>query len=245
MHDPWMDRLSEYLDGTLEADDVRSLERHLDECEACSVTLRELRIVVDRAHTVEDSPPERDLWSGIAARIATPADREPVVPVLHIEGAPTGAVSSRHARRAQRRFSFTMPELAAAALLLVSLSASAVWWLGQRNAGPEPMMGAIAHTSGGAGGNGQLVAIALPEDRFDADIAELERTLDDAREVLDPATVEVIERSLDIIDQAINDARTALAADPGNPHLTRQLDNTMRRKLEILRRAHRVQRVGA
>jgi hypothetical protein len=241
MHDPWMDRLSEYLDGTLEAADVRSLELHLDECEACSVTLRELRIVVDRAHTVEDSPPERDLWSGIAAQLVAPADREPVVPVLRIAGAPTGAA----ALRAPRRFSFTMPELAAAAVLLISLSTSAVWWLGQRTAGPEPMMGAIAHTSGGEGGNGQLVAIAPPENRFDADIAELERTLDDAREVLDPATVEVIERSLDVIDQAIDDARTALAADPGNPHLTRQLDNTMRRKLEILRRAHRVQRVGA
>lgn len=231
MHDPWTDRLSEYIDGALGPDVARSVEQHLEECTACRVTLEELRTVIARARAVEDSAPERDLWDGIAARIsARPTQTAPDVVPLRV--------------RTGRRFSFTLPELAAAALILVALSAAAVWWLGSHAAGPAPTMGAIVHTAGDAGVNGQLVTLATAENRFDDDIAALERTLDDARELLDPATIDVIERSLEVIDQAITDARVALAADPGNPHLTRQLDNTMRTKLEVLRRAHRVQRVG-
>lgn len=241
MHDPWMDRLSEYLDASLVPDEAAAMERHLAECDACRSTLHELRSVVALAQSLEDSPPDRDLWDGIASRIAAPAAADPSVLPLRR----TAAGSDQYDRRqARRRFSFTIPELAAAAMLLVALSAGAVWWLAGRSAMPVTTVGAIAHTAGDVPDNGRLVTDVPAGNGINADIAELERTLDDARELLDPATVDVIERSLESIDQAIGDARAALAADPDNPHLTRQLDNTTRKKLEILRRAHRVQRVG-
>jgi hypothetical protein len=81
---------------------------------------------------------------------------------------------------------------------------------------------------------------SVPEhESYDRDVAELERALEENRGSLDPATVEVIERSIEAIDAAILDARDALASDPGNPHLHRQLDSTMRKKLDVLRRATR------
>ena len=80
---------------------------------------------------------------------------------------------------------------------------------------------------------------------YNSDVAELEQALQQQRGQLDPQTVEVVERSLESIDQAIDDARTALSADPGNPYLHRQLDNNMQKKLDILRRATRVNRAGS
>jgi hypothetical protein len=57
-----------------------------------------------------------------------------------------------------------------------------------------------------------VVARVRPE--FTDDVVELERALEQNRAQLDPATVEVIERSLESIDRAIEDARAALAAIP-------------------------------
>jgi hypothetical protein len=119
-----------------------------------------------------------------------------------------------------------------------------VWWLSGAGSRPETAVGAIAHTSDTPPADALLVATAPPSDRYAADTAELEAALAAARDQLDPATVEVIERSLESIDQAIADARAALDADPDNPFLTRQLDNTMQRRLDVLRRAGRVQRAG-
>src|SRR5438445_400088 len=54
---------------------------------------------------------------------------------------------------------------------------------------------------------------------------------------LDSATVRVLTQSLVTIDSAIVQARRALAADPGSAYLNQHLADTMRRKLELLRRA--------
>jgi hypothetical protein len=74
---------------------------------------------------------------------------------------------------------------------------------------------------------------------YDAAVAELQTTLDEGRQSgrLDSATVRVLTQSLATIDSAIVQARQALAADPGSAYLNQHLAATMRRKLELLRRA--------
>ena len=57
------------------------------------------------------------------------------------------------------------------------------------------------------------------------------------RGTLDTTTVRIIEQNLAVIDRAIADARRALAADPGNAYLNAHLAGTMRRKIDLLRRA--------
>jgi len=47
----------------------------------------------------------------------------------------------------------------------------------------------------------------------------------------------VLEESLATIDRALERSRTALAADPANPYLNAHLQETMRRKVELLRQA--------
>src|SRR2546428_389250 len=67
--DRWTDRLSEYLDGELDAREARDLEAHLAACAACAGTLAALREVAARAAAVGPREPARDLWPGIAARL--------------------------------------------------------------------------------------------------------------------------------------------------------------------------------
>ena len=51
------------------------------------------------------------------------------------------------------------------------------------------------------------------------------------------ATVSVVEQNLTVIDQAVDEARRALADDPANADLSGYLLETRRRKLDLLRHA--------
>jgi hypothetical protein len=234
MSDHWTDRLSDYLDGELAPAEADVLEQHLVACDECRTTLAELRSVVEAAAALPVMEPSRDLWAGIAAGIGA-ADKPETIDLQQYA-----------ARRAvQRRFSFSMPQLAAAAVLLVAISAGGMWWLVGGHDGPQQVAGVIVHAADLPANGARLVSTAPERTPLDGDIARLEAALDEARDRLDPATVEIIERSLDAIDQAIDDARAALVADPGNAQLERQLDNTMQKKLDVLRRVYSVQRAGA
>jgi len=50
--------------------------------------------------------------------------------------------------------------------------------------------------------------------------------------------VRIVRKNLAIIDRAIADARIALRNDPGNAYLNLHLADTMRRKVELLRRVN-------
>lgn len=257
MHDPWRDRLSEYLDDDLAAADRAALEAHLTECDDCRATLAELREVITLARNLEDRAPARDLWTGIRDRIgfAAAGDLE-VVADLEVAADLTasprgGAVPFR--RRPPRRFSFTIPQLAAAGIALVFLTGSAVWFLGTGPGGggtvdgvgaPGPGGTATANTPGapaiqpGAPATPRFashLATDLAGAQYDAAIADLQQALAAGRELLAPATIAVLEENLKIIDRAIDEARDALAEDPANVYLTNYLTDTMRRKLELLR----------
>ncbi len=220
MNDQWTDRLSEYLDDDLSSAEVTALEAHLAACASCRATLDELRRVVARARALDDRPPATDLWPGIATGIGLAPGAHPVV--------------SLGQRRARRRLSFTVPELAAAAIALAMLSGGAARLL-LRGSKAGPMA-----TTATPAPMPMLVNAGAPgtNARYAAAVADLERALEQGRGRLDTATVRVIEKNLSIIDRAIREAQSALAADPGNAYLNLHLAEQMRRKLELLRRAN-------
>src|SRR5262249_59745302 len=67
MNDIWTNRLSEYIDGELNATERAALDAHLASCGRCYATLADLRDVVARAKSLGDREPAKDLWAGIRA----------------------------------------------------------------------------------------------------------------------------------------------------------------------------------
>jgi len=214
----WTERLSEYLDGTLSGAERLECDRHLVDCAGCRATLDELRRVVARAQTLADRAPRADLWSGIASRI----------------GVSRPGVASLTEHRARRRIAFTLPQLAAASLALVLLSAGGVWLA------LAPRSGAVPAPVVAVGDAGAYRLAAYTKARgaqYDQQVAELQQELDANRSRMDTATVRVIEKNLAIIDAAITEARRALASDTASAYLNLHLADTMRRKLQLLRTA--------
>ena len=82
-----------------------------------------------------------------------------------------------------------------------------------------------------------VVPVDFADQQYEAAVTDLERMLREHRERLDPRTVVVLERNLRVIDDAIAEAREALAADPANTLLNAHLAGARQRKLDLLRRA--------
>src|SRR5207253_1558774 len=78
------------------------------------------------------------------------------------------------------------------------------------------------------------------EECYSPAIRDLRRTLDLQRGTLSPATLSVVERSLVTIDNAIAEARSALAADPANQALVQILSAQFEHKVDLLERATRL-----
>lgn len=217
MNDQWTDRLSEYLDGELADAERMALEAHLTTCADCTAVLADLRRVVARAQALDDRPPARDLWSGIADRIGVSTD-------------------DLARRRARRRVSFTVPQLIAASVALIAMSAGVARLVLRPTTNREP----AAMNPGSV----SVVPVAIQKAgaTADHDVQDLRLALADGQRTgrLSPMTVHRIEHSLAVIDSALAEGKRALAVDPKSAYLNQHLADTMRRKMEFLREANRI-----
>jgi len=89
----------------------------------------------------------------------------------------------------------------------------------------------------GAADFARVETVGMADAQYDAAVADLEKALKADRDRLDASTIAIVEHNLQIIDQAINQARDALVADPANTYLSSHLVEARRRKLDLLRRA--------
>ena len=234
-HEWCMARLSDYLDDELSSEERAAVDAHVAGCAACGRTLEDLRQVVATAATLSPLAPRVDLWEGIADRLEPRAHR---------------FLDER------RRISLSLPQLAAASVLIATLSGGVVALMLGRpaddRARPAPTPGtppssqgpaaaqpptSVAEVSLQSGAASVVPAIGYADAQYDAAVADLERALQDGRSRLDPATVVVVEENLAIIDRAIAEARSALGTDPSNGFLSGHLMEARRRKLDLLRRA--------
>src|SRR5258705_8149745 len=111
MQDPWMERLSEYLDSDLDVTERGALEAHLQEGAEGVAVLEELKRVRARARDLNDAPVPPELWTRIEQSIA--------------QAGSVRAASTRVTRlnpRTDRRLAFSIPELLAACLAVALVS---------------------------------------------------------------------------------------------------------------------------
>ncbi len=176
-----------------------------------------LRAAIERLP--QEIEPASDLWGGIRARIEQGRVQElPRRPGASELDAPAPAARPMPWYASPRR-------LAAAAVLLVALSAGGTWWI-MRPADPR------------LDGDPALALAQFAS--YEQSAAELTATLERRRAKLDPATLAVLERTLRTIDGAIAEAREALAADPANPAVQAFVVTAYRQKIDFLRRANDV-----
>ena len=161
-HDAFTDRLSDYLDDELDAAERAAIDAHLAGCAACRDDARRAaRGRRARGGARRTRRRQRDLWPVIAARIGARA---------------ASALSPFRRVLSARRFSFTLPQLAAAGLALMVLS------------GGARVDGAVGRSARGLrAGQRRTAAADVPpanfaDPHYDEAVADLESTLEAGRD---------------------------------------------------------------
>lgn len=231
-HERWTERLSEHVDGLLPDEESRRMDAHLAGCAECRRTRSELEAVKADARSLRDVPPGRDLWAGIRDSLHA----TPVIPL------PGSQAPSRPSDRRQRGLFLTLPQLAAAATVLLALGGAAVWSAGPRGmpVGERVVEAPAVVGAGKPAAREELAARTAAVDReivtsYASEVERLETLLADGRNGLDAETVRVLEKNLGIIDRAIGESLDALDADPGNPWVRDHLRRSWERKVAYLR----------
>lgn len=258
-------RLADYLDDGPDPALVAEVDAHLARCPRCAALVGDLAGIATAAHALPPLEPSRDLWAGIAERIAAAPT---VVPI----------------ETARRGRGFALParwrSLGAAAAALVLVTAGVTYTLTRTwSHGGDTTSSTVAATSSptraadpglpatptgeqlavnGASttpgtatsgervtpneirsGGTKLVAGSGRREKptYDHEIATLRGIVRERRSQLDPKTLSVLEHNIQIIDEAIAQSRAALARDPRSRFLGEQLDDALDKKLELLRTA--------
>lgn len=228
-------QLSALLDGDLDEAAAADVRAHVAGCVECQSVLADLDALRTeaRAWAEVDTPAAVDLWPGVLSRLESRDAGSTTPGAGH-----SGVAVAGPARWYRRRWSVGVPELALAASLAAAIAGALVWTR------PAAVPATVAETTPVIAASEPLAVedsavtpVSFADAQYDAAVGDLERVLRDQRDRLDPRTVSVLERNLRIIDDAIGDAREALAADPANALLNAHLAGARRRKLDLLRRA--------
>lgn len=227
-------RLSEYLDGELAGRDREAVEHHLATCGECRGVLEAVATVRARARSLENRPPERDLWPGIRDAL----DGATVIDLSeHLHHSDTGPEPTHR----RRRVVLSLPQLAAAAAVVVVLASAGTWGVARTVTAPAAPAGGVvfrplppAEEGSGPGEGGATAAAWVP---YDGELAELHEILRRDGGRLSPKTVRILEKNLLLVEAAIRESEAALARDPGNPFVERHLQRSVERKMDYLRDA--------
>ena len=206
--------LDDYLDGVLAAPTEEEAERHLADCPACRGSVEELRRLQQATQALPRGiAPERDLLPGIRDRIGRDA-------------------------RGGRGLSWMRWVAVAASLIVLTGSV----WLGLRSLNPDPAL-----ADGAAGAATAMLAANVSLAEFEAAELQYEQASDRLLEIveargdeLSPETRAVIEDNLQIIDEAIEQVRSALNDEPGDTRNGHILNALYRQKVEFLWRVSRL-----
>jgi hypothetical protein len=257
-------RLPEYMERDLTGDERIAFERHVEGCAHCRPIVEELKAIVAQAGALGPIEPPRDLWSGIESRIGTPVvalGGRRAVPVARGLAAAVVLVAATAGitwQLAKHNSAPSAPTVASADTdqpspngtgpVIVTTPPQVATTVGSPDAtsatGTTRAM-SVAKTPASVSPErvGRQMVQAVRNDArresaaavYDQEITKLHAVIERRRGELDPKTVAAIERSLAVIDTAIAQARSALAADPASRFLHGRLNDVLDKKVELLR----------
>jgi anti-sigma factor RsiW len=216
--DRYRDAIQELADGTLGAIRRAELQLHLDECRRCRALAADLARIRDLAASLDPAVPPANVWLQIAGRLRQ-----------------EGRVAAPH-RRAPRRHAAL---LAIAATLVIAIGAAIVMLLPRVRSGEStPPATAALQPAGNAAGDAVVQSVQeefqLAEQHLQNAIAGLEQAAGSDKEVMDPQTAATLQKSLEVIDQAIAESRAALKSEPQSAPARDSLFDGLRRKVGLL-----------
>jgi anti-sigma-K factor RskA len=215
-HDVIKHLLDDYVTGELTEDARAPVAEHIAGCELCSAEVESLKEILARASELPRSiDPPAAAWSNIRQAIEHDAQ------VL---------------KRAPAAKTWWRPFVAAAAVLVVAaVSSTATYVYVTRDGGGNAVSPtAAARTAGETPAS--LAAFTVEENNYLRTASILQELLDSQQDVLAPETIAQLKASLRTIDEAILEARNALARDPANKVLIEMLSASYRQKVDLLRR---------
>ena len=230
MHTAYRESIHELIDGTIGSIRRAELQRHLADCAECRAFLADMEAIRDAAASLEPLEPPDGVWLQIAGRLRQ-----------------EGRVALPPARQPARARHVAL--LAIAASLLVAVGAAIVMLVTQYRSnatdGRPAGVTATAQPPGNAGTGIGLESVEaefrLAEQHYQNAIAKLEQAarLDQAASggdsnTLDPQTAAMLQKNLQVIDQAIAESRSALRAEPLSAAALASLFDALRRKVALL-----------
>jgi anti-sigma-K factor RskA len=212
--------LDDYVTGDLSEEARPPVEEHVAACAMCSADVESLRQILARAAALPKAiDPPADAWSNIRSAIARD------------ESATRAGGSISRSRVWQR------PYVLAAATILVAVlsSAGTVLYMNAQRSG-QPSLAAARSNSSADATPATLAAFTIEENNYLRTASMLQDLLDQQEAALAPETVAQLRASLRTIDEAILEARSALARDPANKLLVEMLTSSYKQKVDLLRR---------
>lgn len=236
--------LNRFAERGGEGDETEALRAHLRACSRCRSAVAEIRALRRRASELpREIEPRRDLWPGVEARVR--AEPRELTGAGELAGADESAAADGRGDADVRPLTLrrAAPWLAAAAAVLMAVTAGATLWLADVPASTSDATVA-ARDASTAAASGEEVArpagLEEVQEGYAPAVERLSALLEARGERLAPETREVLERNMGIIDAAIAEAESALVDDPSSVERVRAVERSYQRKVEMLRRSVRL-----
>jgi anti-sigma factor RsiW len=207
--------IAEFVDGTLDPAAQRALERHVEGCPACRALVADLKSIQAAAFTIDRVELPAHLWLAIQSRVAT----EPP-----------------NARGRLLSWPPSRPALAtwAAAAALVLATGLGLYTISSSTPHRDDVAVSVE-----TGDPADVVAsvqaeLQAAEGHYEKAIQGLEQIARSEQGALDPQVAAVLQKNLQVIDQAIGESRAALQQQPASGHAQDSLFDAMRSKVALL-----------
>jgi len=215
-HD-YRDAIAEFVDGALEPTRQRELERHVEGCPACRALVADLKTIQAAAFTLDRMELPPHLLPALQARLAAE-------PLPSARARLLAFPVSRAARLAW---------LAAAAALLLMTTAGIMSLTRPAQPHAELTVAEPAATPADPVASVQA-ELQLATEHYEKAIQQLEEIARSDDSALDPPVAADFQKNLQVIDQAIDESRSALQTQPASATVQEGLFDAMRSKVALL-----------